>query len=79
MASSADGGHQDVDVAKLGGELGGQGSVGGDVVGVVVLVRAVCARCAGQQFGDALSAGFLPAAFGKRGDHLVHLRAEGRE
>jgi transposase len=26
--------------------------------------RAVRARCAGQQFGDALSAGFLPAAFG---------------
>lgn len=71
--------HQDVDTAELRDQLRGQRPVSGHVVGVVVLVRAVSARHALQQLGDALAAGPLPAAVRVRARDLVDVRAERRQ
>lgn len=64
VPAGADAADQYVDVAHLGGEFEGERGVGGDVVGVVVLVGAPGVGLLRQQFGDAVAAGLLPATGG---------------
>lgn len=62
VSAGADAAHEDVEVARLGGEFEGQRSVRGGVVRVVVLVRAPGVRVLCEQFGDLVPPGLLPTA-----------------